>query len=132
MLLFDIDPDSQVPIYEQIVDQVIFRVARGALEVGELIPGVRELGPKLLVNPNTVAKAYQKLSEKGVLATRRGKGMEVTSEAPAICRALRAEKVRKRIRDALREAVSSALAPEEVRRLVEEELARANGHNGRQ
>ena len=53
--------------------------------------------------------------------------MEVTPEAPALCRTRRKEIVQNRIREALREAVHSALTPEEVRRLVEEELARANG-----
>ncbi len=131
MLPFDIHPESSVPIYEQIVAQVIFRIAKGVLEVGELIPGVRELGPQIMVHPNTVAKAYQELERKGVVATRRGKGMEVTAGAPAICRGLRAEMVRGRIREALREAVSSALAAEDIRRLVEEELTRANGRNGK-
>jgi hypothetical protein len=53
--------------------------------------------------------------------------MEVTPEAPAACRAQRQEIVRGRIRAALREAASSALPPDEVRGLVEEELSRVNG-----
>jgi hypothetical protein len=54
--------------------------------------------------------------------------MEVTPEAPALCRARRQDMVRDRIREALREAASSALTPEQIRKLVEEELARVNGH----
>jgi GntR family transcriptional regulator len=92
-----------------------------------MIPSVRQLAPLVLVHPNTVAKAYQELERRGVVATRRGKGMEVTAEAPAVCRAERQNIVRGRIREALREAVSSALPAAEIRRLVEEELARANG-----
>jgi GntR family transcriptional regulator len=126
-MLFDVQSKSPIPIYEQIVSQVIFGVASGALEAGELIPSVRELAPQITVNPNTVARAYQELERRGVLTARRGKGMEVTAEAPALCRAQRQEIVRGRIREALREAVSSALAPEEVRRLVDEELTRVNG-----
>jgi hypothetical protein len=53
--------------------------------------------------------------------------MEVTPEGPALCRALRQEIVRERIRGALREAVSSALSAAEIRKLVEEELVQANG-----
>src|SRR3954447_1132871 len=103
-MLFDrIDPDSPIPIFQQIVTQIIFAVASGDLEVGNLIPSVRELGPRLMVHPNTVAKAYQELERQGVLATRRGKGMEVTPEAPALCRAQRQDIVRDRIREALRE-----------------------------
>jgi GntR family transcriptional regulator len=130
-LLFRVRPDSPIPIYEQIVTQVTFGIASGGLEVGTLIPSVREMAQRLLVHPNTVARAFQELERQGVVAARRGKGMEVTPEAPTACRSLRQEIIRGRIREALREAVSSALPPEEVRQLVEEELARANGQRRR-
>jgi GntR family transcriptional regulator len=123
----DIEPGSSIPIYEQIVSQVIFSVASGSLVVGELIPSVRELGERLQVHPNTVARAFQELERRGVVTARRGRGMEVTAEAPGLCHGARRDIVRQRIRDALREASSSAMDPADVRRLVEEELARANG-----
>ena len=128
-MLFDIQPKpkSPIPIHEQIVNQVIFGIASGAVEVGDLIPSVRKLGEQLTVHPNTVAKAFQELERKGVVAERRGRGMEVTPEAPELCREYRQEEVRKRIREALREASTSGLAPEELRALVEEELYRVNG-----
>lgn len=131
-MLLSIHPDSPVPIYEQIVAQVIFGIASGAMEVGTLIPSVRDLAQQVLVHPNTVARAFQELERRGVLAARRGRGMEVTPEAPAVCRAQRQEIVRGRIRDALREATSSALAPDDIRKLVDDELARANGRRGRE
>ena len=56
-MLFDIHADSPLPIYEQIVAQVTYAIAAGALEPGAMIPSVRELADKLVVNPNTVAKA---------------------------------------------------------------------------
>src|SRR5438093_3218005 len=130
-MMFRVRPDSPIPIYEQIVTQVTLRIASGGLEVGTLIPSVRELAQRLLVHPNTVARAFQDLERQGVVASRRGRGMEVTPEAPAACRNLRQEIIRSRIREALREAVSSALPPEEVRQLVEEELTRANGQRRR-
>ena len=128
-MLFKIHPppESPIPIHEQIVNQVIFGIASGSLEVGKLIPSVRDLALKLTVHPTTVAKAFQELERKGVVTARRGRGMEVTPEAPQLCRRQRQEMVRGRIREALREAVSSALSPDEVRRLVEEELNRVNG-----
>lgn len=127
-MIIDIQPDSPVPIYEQIVAQVTFGIASGALDVGALIPSVRELAQRLVVNPNTVARAFQELERRGVVAARRGRGMEVTPEAPAACRAQRQTAIRIRIREALQEAVSSALPADEIRKLVEEELARVNGH----
>jgi GntR family transcriptional regulator len=132
VVLFDIHQQSPIPIYEQIINQVIFGVASGLLKPGELIPSVRELGQRLTVHPNTVARAFQELERQGVVAARRGKGMEVTPDAPFLCRGRRQEIVRDRIREALREAVSSDLAAEDIRRLVDEELARVNGKASRQ
>jgi GntR family transcriptional regulator len=128
-MLYRIEPDSPIPIYEQIVAQVIFGVASGVPELaaGELIPSVRQMAGQLTVHPNTVARAFQELERRGVVTARRGKGMEVTPEAPKLCRAARQEIVRGRIREVLREAASSALSPEEIRRLVDEELAHVNG-----
>jgi GntR family transcriptional regulator len=122
-----IDFNSKLPPFEQIVAQVIFAIASDRLESGSLLPSVRELGPRVLVHPNTVAKAYQELERLGVIVARRGKGMEVTPEAPALCRERRSGIVRQHIRDALHEAVNSALPVDEIRDVVEQELARANG-----
>src|SRR5262245_47456438 len=127
-MLFRIQGEqSSVPIYEQIVAQVIFGVAAGSIEVGTLILSVRDLAERLTVHPNTVARAYQELERMGVVIARRGRGMEVTAEAPKICRAKRQDILRGRLRDVLREAVSSALPLEDIRRLVDEELAHVNG-----
>ncbi len=131
-MLLRIHPDSPVPIYEQIVAQVIFGIASGGMEAGTLIPSVRELAQQLLVHPNTVARAFQELERRGVVEARRGRGMEVTAEAPATCRAHRQEIIRSRIRDALREAASSALSADEIRKLVDDELARTNGRRVRE
>ena len=130
-MLLDIHPDGPQPIYEQIVSGVIFAVASGQLEEGALVPSVREQAGKLLVNPNTVARAYQELEREGIIAARRGLGMEVADGAPAKCRSRRQAIVRQRIREALREAVASALPGDELRALVEEELSRANGQASR-
>lgn len=126
-MFFDVQPDSPIPIFQQIVSQVIFSIASGSVPVGELIPSVRELALKLTVHPNTVAKAYQELERRGILEAKRGRGMEVSEGAPKLCRAQRQEIIRNRIREALREAVASALDPDELRQLVESELHRVNG-----
>src|SRR5262249_24232415 len=126
-MLFHLQFDSPIPPYEQIVAQVIFAIASGALEVGSLLPSVRELGPQIRVHPNTVAKAYQELERLGAIVARRGKGMEVTPEAPALCQARRKDIIRQRLSAALHEAATSALPPAEIRDLVEQELLLANG-----
>ena len=127
-MLLDVQPDSPVPIYQQIVDQVIFGIAAGGISEGAMIPSVRDLAQRHLVHPNTVAKAYQELERMGVLESKRGRGMVVTAAAEDTCRTRRQAIVRERIRSALREAKSSALPADEIRSLVEEELHRVNGH----
>ena len=127
-MIYSIEPKSPLPIYEQIVTQILFAVARGDLEPGNLIPSIRDLAAQLVVHPNTVARAYQELEQKAILETKRGRGMEVTLEAVSICRVQRREIVRSRIREALREAVASALSADEVHGLVEEEWGHLNGH----
>ena len=94
---------------------------------GGLVPSVRDLAQRLLVNPNTVARAYQDLERLGVLESKRGRGMEVTARAPALCDARRREIVRERLRDALREAADSGLTAVDVQALVEGEWARLSG-----
>jgi GntR family transcriptional regulator len=125
---FDVRRGSLIPIYEQIVTQVIFAVASGVLKVEQMIPSVRDLGQRLLVHPNTVARAFQELERMCVLAARPGKGMQVTPEAPMLCRSRRQEIVRDHIRNALRAAVSSELSAEHIRQMVDEEFAQANGN----
>lgn len=114
-------PDSPVPIYEQIVSQVVFAVAGGDLVPGDLVPSVRDLAAELVVNPNTVSRAFQELERLGVVEARRGLGMAVTAEAPKRCRDRRKESVRDRIRDAVREAVAAGLTAEDVQKLIETE-----------
>src|SRR5260370_37439203 len=97
-MFFTIHPESLVPIYEQIVAQVTFGIASGALEPGTLIPSVRDLAGKLLVHPNTVARAFQELERRGILTAKRGRGMELPSVAPEVCRQPGQESIRRRVR----------------------------------
>ena len=117
-----------VPKYEQIVSQVIFGVASGRLRPGEMLPGVRDVALPNVINFNTVAKAYQELERQGVVLSRAGpRHGGDGGGAGRLSHGSGKEIVQNRIREALREAVHSALTADEVRRLVEEELARANG-----
>lgn len=72
--MFTVDPKSSLPIYEQLVAQIIRAIARGLLRSGEQMPSVRELAGNLLVNPNTVSRAYQELESRDFIVTMRGKG----------------------------------------------------------
>jgi GntR family transcriptional regulator len=79
-----VDPADAVPIWRQIEEGLRRLVASGALARGAPVPSVRELAKDLRINPATVAKAYQRLTEAGVLAVRRGEGTFVAAEAPAL------------------------------------------------
>ena len=78
-----VDPGDAAPIWRQIEQGVRRLVASGALRPGSPVPSVRELSLELRVNPATVAKAYQRLTQAGVLAMRRGEGTFVADSPPA-------------------------------------------------
>jgi GntR family transcriptional regulator len=127
MMIFNVQPDSPVPIYEQIVAQVTFAVAAGSLRPGDFIPSVRDLANELVINPNTVARAFTDLEKQGVVEPRRGRGTAVAEGALELCKRERLRIVRERIRAALRDAVFSGLPAEEIKKVADEELARARG-----
>ena len=81
------------PIGRQIDEGIQNLVTAGALAPGEPIPSVRDLASDLRVNPNTVAKAYQKLGEAGILEVRRGEGTHVALNPPLPSPAERRERI---------------------------------------
>src|SRR6516225_10787143 len=111
MLLLDLSQADGRPIYGQIADQVKFAVAAGVLRPGDLVPSVRELSKQLVVNPNTVARAYRELQTEGLLESVRGMGLQVAEGAVDRCRSARREMVRLRLRRAIEEARQSRMAP---------------------
>jgi len=123
-----IDTANGLPIYEQVVRQLKFAVASGKLRRSELVPSVRELSKQLAINPNTVARAYRQLQDEDVLETVRGLGMQVMSGAEKRCRAARKKLIAARLKAVLDEARQSGLLREEVRSLVEKQLAHFPEH----
>jgi len=81
-----VDPSDAVPIWKQIEDGVRWLVASGALAAGKAVPSVRDLASELRVNPATVAKAYQHLTDAGVLTVKRGEGTFVAEKLPPVSR----------------------------------------------
>lgn len=88
-----IDPSSAVPIWSQIEDAVRRLVASGALRAGDAVPSVRQCATDLRINPATVAKAYQRLVDSGVLEMRRGDGTYVAERPPTLTRGERAREL---------------------------------------
>jgi GntR family transcriptional regulator len=89
-----IDPSDATPIWSQIEEGLRRLVASGALAPGSVVPSVRDLAKDLRVNPATVAKAFQRLTDAGVLTVRRGDGTYVADAPPAMSRTDRARILR--------------------------------------
>ena len=81
MTKITLDLKSKVPIYIQIRDQLRLMIATGEMAAGSQMPPVRDLATSLLVNPNTVTKAYHELEREGVIYTRRGMGTFVSQKS---------------------------------------------------
>jgi GntR family transcriptional regulator len=104
--MFAINPTDAAPIWQQIEEGVRRLISLGALVPGEPVPSVRDLARDLRVNPNTVSRAYQRLTEGGVLVVKRGEGTYV-ADRPAQAR--KAERSGK-LRDAAMRYASTALS----------------------
>ncbi len=88
--MFSVNPRNPMPVWKQIEDGMRRLVATGALRAGGPVPSVRELARDLRVNPMTVSRAYQRLSEEGLLEVRRGEGTFVATATPQVSRAEKA------------------------------------------
>ena len=81
---FQIDTQSGVPYYRQVIEQVKFAITRGQLAPGDQLPTVRQLAVDLSVNPNTVVRAYRQLETEQILRTQQGSGTFVSSKRPPV------------------------------------------------
>src|ERR1700682_2212538 len=77
---FSLDARSGVPVYRQIIDQVLGGISAGSLKAGDQLPTVRQLAVDLAINPNTVVRAYRELEIREVLATQQGTGTFITDK----------------------------------------------------
>ena len=93
-LTMSVDPQDATPIWKQIEERIRRLVASRGLQPGSPIPSVRDLARELRINPATVVRAYQRLTEDGVLAVRRGEGTFVADAPPAMARVERARLLR--------------------------------------
>lgn len=117
-----ISTGSNIPIYRQIVDQVRAAVAGGRLSVGDKLPSVRAIAERLLVNPNTVAKAFQDLLQDGIIESRHGLGAFVAKRRPIYTKAERTRRLEAALEAFLSEALVLDFSAEEIREAVEQKL----------
>jgi DNA-binding transcriptional regulator YhcF (GntR family) len=123
-----ISPNDGVPIYLQIVNQVKYLVSSGRLAAGEELPPIRTLAEKLVVNPNTVARAYRELELAGIVLKRRTAGTYVSNAGTRIGRRDRIKIVTRRIDALLAEARQMGITQEELIELVRQRDAVMKSH----
>jgi GntR family transcriptional regulator len=111
---FQCDPTSRIPIYRQLMDQIRQAIARGRLRAGSRLPSVRVLSRELVVNPNTVARAYTELEREGVLNTRQGLGAFVAEPQAELSAPARRERLQAALDRFLTEAVHLGFSADDV------------------
>jgi GntR family transcriptional regulator len=92
--MFDVNPTNASPIWRQIEEGMRRMISLGMLSPGDAVPSVRELAQQLRVNPNTVARAYQRLTDVGLFAVRRGEGTFVAEQPSQLRKSERNEALR--------------------------------------
>lgn len=119
-MVFRIDPRSGLPLYLQLIEQVRHALEIGALQTGDQLPGMRKLAEELVMNPNTVAKAYREMEHAGLIELRHGAGAFVAGGQAASPPGIR--KGRAIVHRAVTTLRGLGLDAGAIRRLVESEL----------
>lgn len=122
-----IDLESGVPIYVQLVDRIKQVVVTGQLQPGQQLPTIRQLAADLRINYNTVGRAYSILDEEGIISTQQGRGTYITRRMDeGQLRKLRLDKLRGIIGQAVEEARVLGYEPHEIEAIFQEQLHAEN------
>ena len=130
------NPSSGVPIYKQLMEQIMHAVETGLLRAGEQLPGIRRLAEELVINPNTIAKVYRELEHGGVIELRQGAGAFVAGNARPKKETDKHRAGQAIVTAAVERLRGRGLTDDEIRRLFEAELAglarpvKTGGHGG--
>ena len=112
---------SGTPLYVQLAERLKHAIATGAIKAGEQLPSVRRMAEDLLINPNTVVRAYRDLESEGIVELRHGSGVFVRESVAG--RASVMKKAEPIMRSAVDRLESLDLTEDEIRRLLENEIA---------
>jgi GntR family transcriptional regulator len=126
-MILHVNPSSGLPLYLQIEAQVKQAVAAAALKADDALPSVRKLAADLRINPNTVARAYQNLERDGVIRTVPGGGCYVADGMPGLLKTEKVRRLRPHAQQIAVEGMQLRLTPEEILKLVQEELEKLGG-----
>jgi len=122
---FKLDPQSGVPVYRQIIDQVQAGLAAGLLARGDQLPTVRQVAVDLEINPNTVLRAYRELEIRGVLDTQQGTGTFVSDRSAPEDEVERARKLEQLVSDVVARAGAGGFALRDVTEALQQRLGQA-------
>jgi GntR family transcriptional regulator len=126
----NISTGSNTPIYRQITDQVRLAVATGRLAVGDQLPSVRALAEDLVVNPNTVARAYADLAREGLIESRAGRGVFVTRKRKMFMREEGWRRLEPLMEAMIGEAMVLDFTPQELREAFAKKLGQWKSAKG--
>jgi GntR family transcriptional regulator len=114
----NITTHDKVPIYLQVVNQIKYQIASGRIAAGEELPPIRVLAEKLVVNPNTIARAYRELELAGIVEKRRTAGTFVSDQGSPLARRERMKILTERIDQLLAEALQMDVTLDDVIKLL--------------
>ena len=123
-MLLHLNPNSGLPVYRQMVQQLRERIASGQLPAHAQIPSVRELSAELSVNPLTVSKVYQILEREGLVEFRRGQGTFVTGGRKNASLTEQKRMIQPAIDQVVSEAIHLGLSQEQIQNLISQSYAR--------
>jgi DNA-binding transcriptional regulator YhcF (GntR family) len=115
-----------IPLYKQIINQIKYMIASNRLSPGDKLPPVRKLAEQLIVNPNTVARAYRDLETLGLLKTRQGSGVTVSETGSPLAKDQRIKILTERIDILLTEAQQMNVSLEQIIELLHEQSSQLN------
>ena len=120
--MIKINPTSFIPIYEQVKQQLKSRISLGILGSDEPLPSIRDMATSLIINPNTVARAYRELEQEGYIYTRKGKGCYISKNSQALIKKEKEEIVARILDEAINEAKKYEKNSEKIKNAFEERL----------
>ena len=122
-MIFRLNPNSGVPIYLQIMEQIKHAVENGVLRPGDQLPGMRKLAETMVMNPNTVAKAYRELEHEGLIELRQGAGAFISENLNTKALTDRMQTARPIVDKAIERLLALGLSEEEIKRLIDAAIA---------
>ena len=123
---FNISPGGSEPIYKQIMNQVRRGISSGKLRPGDMLPSIRGLAESLVVNPNTIAKAYREMVQEGIIESRQGIGYLIAKHRKVLSDDERFRRLDQSLELFINDVVMLDMNPKEILKALEKKLQEIN------